>query len=74
MPSVPVPVGLAIGPEGVAETGLDHVMAAPVKGHRIGPPASTAVLFPLGDGTTPESWERFVPLMRHLRPEEQRRS
>ncbi|ASU82223.1 hypothetical protein CDO52_04975 [Nocardiopsis gilva YIM 90087] len=68
VPSVPTPVGLALGPEPAAETGLDHVLESPAQGHLLGPRAQPAVWFPLGDGNTPEGWLRFVSLMNHLAP------
>ncbi|CAM3752093.1 DUF6177 family protein [Nocardiopsis rhodophaea] len=67
-PSVPTPVGLALGPEPVAETGLDHVLESPARGYLVGPRARPAVWFPLGEGTAPEGWQLFGSVMNHLTP------
>ncbi|OOC56333.1 MULTISPECIES: DUF6177 family protein [Nocardiopsis] len=64
----PVPVGLAVGVEGVSEMGTDHALSAPVRGVPIGPPLTPAVWYRVGDGTEPGSWDRFRDLMSHLRP------
>lgn len=65
----PVPVGLAVGAEGVREIGLDHALAAPAEGHPIGPERAPAVWYPLGDGLDPSAWSDFTGLLKHLRPE-----
>ncbi|TQN30190.1 hypothetical protein FHX37_0051 [Haloactinospora alba] len=68
-PSLPVPVGMAVGPEGVAEAGLAHALDAPSTGHRLGPSMFPAVWFPLGSGTDPAAWRRLDELLRHFRPD-----
>jgi hypothetical protein len=64
---LPVPVGMAVGPDEVARAGLDHALAAPVPvAHPLGDGPRPAVWFHLGDGTTPAGWERLTALLRHL--------
>ncbi|WP_304451925.1 DUF6177 family protein [Nocardiopsis sp. YSL2] len=65
---VPVPVGLAVGAEGVLETGRDRALKAPVEGVAFGPRMTPVVWYRVGDGTEPDSWDRFRALMEHLRP------
>jgi hypothetical protein len=65
----PVPVGLAIGAEGVREIGLEHALAAPTEGRAIGPERRPAVWYGLGDGQDPDAWSRFSDLLKHLRPD-----
>jgi Family of unknown function (DUF6177) len=65
----PVPVGLAVGAEGVREIGLDHALSAPAEGRPIGPEHAPAVWYPLGDGQDPQAWSSFSDLLKHLRPE-----
>ncbi|RKS05676.1 hypothetical protein DFP74_1281 [Nocardiopsis sp. Huas11] len=65
---VPVPVGLAVGAEGVLETGLDRALQAPVEGVAVGPRMTPVVWYRVGDGTEPDSWDRFQALREHLRP------
>ncbi|KOX15972.1 DUF6177 family protein [Nocardiopsis sp. NRRL B-16309] len=67
---VPVPVGLAVGAEGVLETGRDRALKAPVEGVAYGPRLTPVVWYRIGDGTEPDSWDRFRALMEHLRPRE----
>ncbi|WP_394295614.1 DUF6177 family protein [Nocardiopsis alkaliphila] len=43
-------------------------MAAPITPEPIGPPWSSALWFPLGDGEPSELWRRFQGLMVHLSP------
>jgi hypothetical protein len=65
---LPVPVGMAVGPEGIDELGLEHALAAPVTGtERIGERARPTVWFPLGDARSAAGWERLHEVMRHLR-------
>ena len=64
----PVPVGMAVGPEGVAETGLEHALAAGVEGRAIGRAAAPGVWYDLGEDLEPAAWQRFRELMRHLAP------
>ncbi|GAA1763765.1 DUF6177 family protein [Streptomonospora arabica] len=66
---VPVPVGMAIGAETVAEIGIAHAEGAPAPGERVGPARAPAMWYPLGDGTDPEAWNAFRTLMAHLQPE-----
>jgi hypothetical protein len=64
---LPVPVGLAVGPEEVARLGLEHALAAPVPvAHPIGEQPRPAVWYHLGDGTTPAGWERLTALLQHV--------
>ncbi|MDN3356859.1 DUF6177 family protein [Actinomadura sp. DC4] len=65
----PVPVGLAIGAEGVREIGLEHALAAPAEGRPIGPEGAPAVWYGLGDGRDSGAWSCFSDLLKHLRPE-----
>ena len=65
---VSVPVGLAVGPEGVLEAGRERAMAAPVEGEAFGSPLTPLVWYRIGDGVEPDAWERFRALMDHLRP------
>lgn len=71
---VSVPVGLAVGPEGVLAAGRDKALAAPVRGVPFGPPMTPVVWYRIGDGVEPDSWDRFRELMRHLTPPEASRS
>lgn len=66
---VPVPVGLAVGAEGILETGRERALKAPVEGVAFGPRMTPVVWYRVGDGTEPDSWDRFRALMEHLRPE-----
>jgi hypothetical protein len=61
-------VGLAVGPEGVLETGRDKALDAPVEGVALGPRMTPVIWYRVGDGTEPDSWDRFRALMEHLRP------
>ncbi|WP_119729610.1 DUF6177 family protein [Thermomonospora amylolytica] len=62
-----VPVALAVGPEGVAETGAEHMAAAPVEGRVIGDDARPGMWYVLGDGTDTAAWGRLGDLMGRLR-------
>lgn len=64
----PVPVGLAVGAEGVTAAGRENALTGPVRGVSYGPPMTPVVWYRIGDGVEPDSWERFQALMRHLRP------
>jgi hypothetical protein len=64
---LPVPVGMAVGPDEVARLGLDHALAAPVPvAHPLGEATRPAVWFHLGDGTTPAGWERLTAVLQHV--------
>jgi hypothetical protein len=64
---LPVPVGMAVGPDEVARLGLDHALAAPVPvAHPLGDPSRPAVWFHLGDGTTPAGWDRLTAVLHHV--------
>jgi hypothetical protein len=65
---VPVPVGLAVGREGLtAAGGVERALAAPAEGaHLIGTAARRVAWFPLGDGASPESWESLRRVGEHL--------
>lgn len=57
------PIGMAVGAEmGVASGPAD------ISGQPIGDPRSPGIWFGLGDGRSPEGWQRYERLMRHLRP------
>ena len=65
----PVPIGLAVGPDGVREAGRDRALDPPGATTRvIGDPRDPAVWYPLHDGAPEDGWPRFERLMRHLRP------
>jgi hypothetical protein len=66
---VSVPVGLAVGPEGVLEAGRERALAAPVPGVAFGSPMAPLVWYRIGDGVEPDAWTRFRELMEHLGPE-----
>ncbi len=66
---VSVPVGLAVGPEGVLEAGRERALAAPVPGVAFGPPMAPLVWYRIGDGVEPDAWSRYRELMEHLDPE-----
>jgi Family of unknown function (DUF6177) len=64
---LPVPVGMAVGPDEVARLGLDHALAAPVPvAHPLGDQHRPAVWFHLGDATTPAGWERLAAVLQHV--------
>ncbi|QBI52224.1 hypothetical protein EKD16_02040 [Streptomonospora litoralis] len=65
---VPVPVGVALGAEAVAEIGTARADEAPSPGERVGPARAPAMWYPLGSGTDPETWNEFRTLMAHLQP------
>ncbi|WP_084265040.1 DUF6177 family protein [Actinomadura macra] len=61
---VPSPLALGIGPEGAAETGIEHALAAEVTGKKIGGSAAPGLWYVLaGDDA---AWPRFRGLMDHL--------
>ena len=63
-----VPLGLALGPEVVAQVGRAKAMAAPISPETIGPLWSSSLWFPFGDEEPREPWRRFQGLMSHLSP------
>ena len=65
-----VPVGLAVGPEGILAAGRDKALAAPVRAVPFGPPMTPVVWYRIGDGVEPDGWDRFHSLMEHLTPPE----
>ncbi|OOC55573.1 MULTISPECIES: DUF6177 family protein [Nocardiopsis] len=65
---VSVPVGLAVGSEGVLEAGRRRALAAPVAGTAFGSPMTPLVWYRIGDGVEADGWDRFRELMDHLRP------
>lgn len=65
---VSVPLGLAVGPEGVLDAGKEKALAAPVPGVAFGSPMTPLVWYRIGDGVEPESWDRFRDLMEYFKP------
>ncbi|MBT2210582.1 DUF6177 family protein [Actinomadura sp. NEAU-AAG7] len=63
---VPSPLAMGIGPEGVAEIGIEHALSAEATGRRIGDAASPGLWFPLADGDDTAAWTRLRTLMEHL--------
>jgi len=64
---LPVPIGLAVGPDEVDRLGLGHALAAPAPAARpLGRPARPAVWYQLGDGTTPAGWDHLAAALRHV--------
>jgi Family of unknown function (DUF6177) len=64
---LPVPVGMAVGPDEVARLGPDHALAAPVPlARRLGDPARPAVWLHLGEDTTPAGWDRLTAVLQHF--------
>lgn len=64
----PVPLAFTLGPDAVADLGLDHARraladTAPV---RIGPAARPALHYTLGDGTDPAAWQRLRQINDHV--------
>jgi uncharacterized protein DUF6177 len=57
------PIGMAVG----AEMGIASGPAG-IPGQRIGDPRAPGLWFSLGDGRSPEGWQRYNQLMRHLSP------
>lgn len=66
---VPVPVGMAVGAEGVAQIGRERALAAPVPGKVVGPVKAPAVWYRVGDGVDAEDWRVLDGLLKHLRPQ-----
>ncbi|KOX14100.1 hypothetical protein ADL05_16985 [Nocardiopsis sp. NRRL B-16309] len=63
------PVGLAIGPSGVSEIGLDRARSAPVPAKVVGPRLAPALWYRLDeDRSQTELFQDFRALMDHLRP------
>jgi hypothetical protein len=58
----PAPIGMAVGAEMGVGTG-----PAGVSGQQIGDSRSPGLWFDLGDGRSPEGWQRYEQLMHHLR-------
>ncbi|WP_242903153.1 DUF6177 family protein [Actinomadura terrae] len=66
---VPTPLAMGVGPEGVAEIGIEHALSAETPGRRIGDAASPGLWFPLdgdGSGDGIGAWARYRALMEHL--------
>lgn len=57
------PIGMAVG----AEMGIASGPAG-IPGQQIGDPRAPGIWFSLGDGRSPEGWQRYNLLMRHLSP------
>ena len=61
------PVGLAVGPSGISEIGLDRALSAPVPARVVGPRLAPAVWFQLDeDRSQAELFQDFRELMAHL--------
>ena len=63
-----LPTDLVLGPETVAEVGLDHALAAPVAPERIGARWSPALRFALSEEEPREQWKAYRALLDHLAP------
>jgi hypothetical protein len=64
---LPVPVGMAVGPDEVERLGRGRAMAAPVPAVRpLGGERHPAVWFQLGDAGTPAGWEHLTAVLRHF--------
>lgn len=61
----PAPLGLAVGPAGVAEIGAERALAAGSGGRPIGDPGEPGLWYPFDDGD-PEAWKRLGDLLRRL--------
>lgn len=66
---VSVPVGVAVGPEGVLAVDRETVETAPVEPVRLGPPLTPTLWFRIGDGVEPGSWKAFHDLLEHMQPQ-----
>ncbi|MGQ4270504.1 DUF6177 family protein [Nocardiopsis changdeensis] len=67
-PAPVIPIGLGIGPATTTGLGVDHALAAPVRGVPFGPPMTPCVWYAIGDGTDPSDLELHRSLLAHLRP------
>ncbi|CAL9331604.1 hypothetical protein SUDANB121_00093 [Nocardiopsis dassonvillei] len=63
-----IPIGLGIGPAATTGLGVDHALAAPVRGVPFGPPMTPCVWYAIGDGTDTSDLELHRSLLAHLRP------
>ena len=54
----PAPVALAVSGTVTGPNGIP--------GQQVGPPRAPMTLFPLGDGRSPDGWQRHSMLMQHL--------
>lgn len=63
----PIPIGLAIGPDGVREAGFDRAHAPPGLTPRpIGGTYDPAIWYPLNEGDPQQAWARYERLGRYL--------
>ncbi|MER6548312.1 DUF6177 family protein [Streptomyces sp. NPDC001250] len=65
----PVPLSLTLGPDAVADLGLDHARSAlpgtaPLN---LGPVRRPAVHYTIGDGTDATAWQRLTEINDHLK-------
>ena len=67
-PAPVIPIGLGIGPATTTGLGVDHALAAPVRGVPFGPPMTPCVWYAIGNGTDPSNLELHRSLLAHLRP------
>ncbi|WP_017615262.1 DUF6177 family protein [Nocardiopsis salina] len=63
---VALPTELVLGPETVAEIGIDHALAAPVVPERIGARWSPALRYTLSGEEPRQQWETHRALLGHL--------
>ncbi|WP_413753013.1 DUF6177 family protein [Streptomyces sp. R-74717] len=63
----PVPLSFTLGPDAVADLGLDHARKAlaDTAPAQLGPAARPALHYVLGDGTDPAAWERLQQINDH---------
>lgn len=62
------PIGVAAGNEAVRASGLAELLKIE-RALAIGPAHAPAVWYPIGDGRTPDDWQRYSNLMNKLIPE-----
>lgn len=62
-----VPVGMALGPEGVRRAGEEHALAGPLQGSLLGEDGTRAVWYPVpGDASRRRGLEAVAAQIRHL--------
>ncbi|MFF1637332.1 DUF6177 family protein [Streptomyces sp. NPDC058249] len=65
----PIPHSFTLGPDDVRTIGLAHARRPPinVRPAQLGPEAKPALLYPLGDGISPQAWTTLQQLAAHLK-------